>query len=40
MGVSAGSFNSVMKLEVPQKAETLQTTGVSKGFSRKLFSME
>jgi hypothetical protein len=39
MGVSDG-FNIVVKLVAPQKAETLLATGATKGFSRKLFSME
>jgi len=39
MGVSAG-FTFVIKLVAPQKPETLLTTGATKGFSRRLFSME
>jgi hypothetical protein len=39
MGVSAG-FNIVVKLVAQQKAETLLTTGGTRGFSRRLFSME
>jgi hypothetical protein len=36
MGVSGG-FNFVLKLVAPQKADTLLTTGATKGFSRRLF---
>jgi len=39
MGVSAG-FNIEVQLVAPQNVETWVTAGATKGYSRRLFSME